>query len=179
MKKYRIILGGRGAECFLHNLTEEKKEMLIEIDIEDNEQKVDNETINEILDVDYWDIADHTIMGVYNDSQNIYISVVDENEKVVWESGVGFKFMVPDDFDWDYRDYYKPNQLMIEHQIKGNFYEYEIELKDDFNPEKITPIFSEVNEVVDLVIGLKYDGKELEVADWGSNDSKGVFFYLT
>lgn len=179
MKKYKIKLSGRGAECYLHNLTESKKEQLLELDIENDESDIDYEQINEILNVDHYDQTDDIITGVYNNPENFHITVMDNSGNTIWESEDSYVFNLPDDLDANYRDHYKDNQLTVQNYIKGDFFEYELEIKEDFNPQKLTPIFTEVNEVVDLITGLRYNGKELEVVEFGDNWSKGVYFHIT
>ena len=60
--KYTIEVNGKGAESFLHKLTEEQYETLQDGGVE--EDQMDHDQISEILGVDFLDTED-IITGIY------------------------------------------------------------------------------------------------------------------
>lgn len=177
MKTYKITLGGLGAELHIHQINEEKKELLKEMDVENNKSKFDLDEINKVLEVENWDYSDETYSGAYDNPSSYFISVEDEQGETIWETNDD-SHLNDADFD-DYISIEKENSLLIEHYVKGNFKEYTLSIPDTFDPEKLTPVVTEVNETVSVITDLKYDNKEMEIFDYGDNWSKGVFFHLS
>lgn len=176
MKKYNLILGGRGAEIFIHNITPEQKEKLKEMDIENKDVSVDWDKLNEVLGHD-WDSSDDMFTGAYDNPTAYHIRVFDENENEVFASDNDF-FMEEGNSDEDYQFVEKENVFVAEHYVKGTFKEYQIEIEGEFDPLKVTPVVVEINEAISVVTDLKYDGKVLENFEWGDDWSKGAFFYI-
>jgi preprotein translocase subunit SecA len=75
--------------------------------------------------------------------------------------------------------YYEEKNLIVEDTCKGQFFKCEFETKEDFDVSKLSPIITEVGEYVNIITGLRYDDKVLEVTDYGDYWSKGFYFYLT
>lgn len=176
MKKINLILGGRGAEIYIHNINDDQKEKLKQMDIESKDAPVDWDKLNEILGTD-WDSTDEMYTGAYDNPTAYYIRAFDENQNEIFESDDDF-FLEEGDSDTDYQFVEKENVLVIEHYIKGTFKEYELEIEEDFDSSKITPVVVEVNEAISVITDLKYDGKELENFEYGDDWSKGAFFYI-
>lgn len=171
-----MLLGGRGAELYIHQINEEQKTKLKEMDIENKDVAVDWDKLNETLGTE-WDFTDDMYTGAYDNPTAYHIRVFDENDNEVFASDDDF-FLEEGDSDTDYEFVEKENILLIEHYMKGTFKEYELEIEGDFDPLKITPVVVEVNEAISLITGLKYDGKEIEDFEYGDDWSKGAFFHI-
>lgn len=177
MKTYKLILSGRGAEIFIHPLNEEQKSKLIEVDITKEDSEVDLDGLSEILEVDSWDYADVTYTGTYHGPDSCHVQLRDENDEQVWMSDWNFNMkQCEEEGSYEFID--TENVLVIEHSVKGTFKEYTLTLEQEFDPSKLTYTMVDVHEYVEVITGLKYDGKELEDYDWGDYWSKGTFFYL-
>lgn len=171
-----MLLGGRGAELYIHQINEEQKTKLKEMDIENKDVAVDWDKLNETLGTE-WDFTDDMYTGAYDNPTAYHIRVFDENDNEVFASDNDF-FLEEGDSDTDYEFVEKENILLIEHYMKGTFKEYELEIEGDFDPLKITPVVVEVNEAISLITGLKYDDKEIEDFEYGDDWSKGAFFHI-
>lgn len=176
MKKYKLYLGGRGAEIYIHSINQEQKEKLQEMKIEEKDVPVDWDKLNEVLGVE-WDYSDDTYTGAYDNPSAYHITVFDDEDKEVFSSDDDF-YMDGSDSEDDYTYVEKDNILVVEHYVKGTFKEYELEVEESFIPEKLTPTVVEINEAISVITGLKYDGKEIENFEYGDDWSKGAFFYI-
>jgi hypothetical protein len=176
MKKYKIYLGGYGAEVYIHNINDEQKSKLKDIDIENTEKEVDWDALNEILNVDSLDYGDVTYTGSDTDSDSLNVRVMDMNNELIWSSDENTEFEPSEDEDYVNKEY--ENILMVVHQMKGEFKSYVIESEEDFNPEKLTPEITEINEAIQIITGLRYDGKKLEVDDWEDSWTKNIVLWL-
>lgn len=174
MKKYRIIVGGRGAECYVHKLNSEKRKNLFEGRVEDDE--MESEQIAEVLGVDYVTDTDESFIGPYNNSEHFMITVIGENEKKVWESPDNHEFKESQqEYKFDDDDV-----LIVEDYIKGEFYSYEIELEKDFDPSKLVPIITEIGNTVEIISDFMYNDVELNgYKEFGDYWSKGITYYLS
>jgi len=177
LKTYKVILGGRGAELCVHSINEEQKQNLKEMDVENDNVIVDIDKLNEVLGVDSWDYSDEIYSGPYDDPSLYYITVLDEEENVVWQSEENF-YMNESESEDDYNFIEKENSLLIEHYVKGTFKEYTLTIEDKFDPEKLTPVIVEINETVSVIRDLKYDNEEMEIDEYGDNWSKGTYFHI-
>jgi hypothetical protein len=69
--------------------------------------------------------------------------------------------------------------LLVEDYQKGNFFNYILEIEDDFDPSLLS---SKVVELLDgrseLITDIKYDGNEME-KDYGDTVSKGFTYILS
>lgn len=176
MKKYKLFLGGRGAEIYIHPISLDQKEKLKGLDIENRDTPVDWDKLNEILQTE-WDYTDETYSGAYDDPSDYHITVLDDNDNEIFSSNDDF-YMEGSDSDEDYIFVEKENVLVIEHYVKGTYKEYELEIDEPFNQLKLTPVVLEINETISLITGLKYDNKEIENFEYGDDWSKGAFFHL-
>jgi hypothetical protein len=172
--KYKISISGRGADMYVHKLNEEQQNVLSEASVDNViKSKMEYEDINEVLGHPA-DESDDVFAGVY---QTDYVIIVrDENDNLVFES----------DEDWDFNpdaEYHheslfeEEGYLIVESYCKGTFFEYELEA-DEFDPDKLEPVIVELNERLELLKGIRYNGEELDF-DWGDYDSRGYYYYLT
>jgi hypothetical protein len=173
MRKYKIIVGGRGGECYIHHIDTNQKVSLLSEGVEDD--KMESEQIAEVLEVDFVTDSDEVYLGPYNDPEVYLITVIDENDNVVWESDNNHKFS---DEEWEYK-YTDADVLIVEDYIKGQFYNYEIELEQDFDPTKLTAIVTEIGERLEVITDLAYSGVELKsYKEIGDYWSKGISYYI-
>lgn len=169
--KYTIEVNGRGGESFIHKISQEQYEQLQDGGVEDD--AMDSDEINEVLGVDFLE-TDDIISGIYNDGESIWITVRDEDGEVVWESD--------DDFDFsEYEDKYYYNDTTYfnaEDYQKGNFFNYVLEIDEDFNPELLSAVLVELLDGrSELITDLKYNGEEM-LKDYGDTTSKGFHYML-
>jgi hypothetical protein len=178
MKKIKLILAGRGSECYVHDINEEQKERLVNGGIEDD--KISLELVCDILGVEWHEENARIYTGASTSPDSFYIAAYDEFNKLIWESDENFEFNDELDTYWDgYEEVeWDPNKLIIHDYIKGNFKEYELKLEEDFDPNKLSTVIQDVGEIIQLIKDLKYDDKELEDYEWGDYWSKGLSFYL-
>jgi hypothetical protein len=170
--KYKIEITGRGVDCYIHKITEEQKNYLIDNDIESNLSSIDE--IADILSID--DVFDTDLVhtGFYNDSENYIIKVTYVDSKKTLEL-IEYYF---DDYDYTskYRD---DNYLIISDQVKGNILNYEIDIEDEFDIGKLKPVVIDLTENLDIITDFTYDGKDLtDNKEYGDYDSKGFSYYL-
>lgn len=173
MKKYKIIVGGKGAECYVHRINTEKKARLLEGRVE--EEKMETQEVAEVLGLDFVTDCDDIFLGPYNNPELYHITVVDENETTIWESETDHQF---EDYQWEYK--FEDDQvLVVEDYSKGIFYEYELELEKDFDSKLLVPITTEIAEKVEIITGLLYDESDLSYyKEYGDYWSKGLTFHI-
>jgi hypothetical protein len=167
--KLTIEIWGKGSEAFLHKITEDQFETLAEGGIEDDE--MDHDEVSEVLQLDTFLDTDDIVSGVYHDS--FTIKVIDENGLVVWES---------DNYEFgEYEEKYLYNDdkyLMIDDYQKGNFFNYQLEIEDDFDPTLLVAETTELLDgVLELITGIKYGDIEMD-KDYGDTISKGFNYSL-
>jgi hypothetical protein len=173
MKKYRIIVSGKGAECYVHRVNTDKRVRLIEGKVE--EDKMESTEVAEILGIDFVTDSDDIFLGPYNDPELYYIIVYDENDSVVWESSDKHEF---EDIQMEFK-FESDEVLIVEDYIKGQFYFYEIELEKDFDSTLLVPIVTEIGERVEIITDLMYNEVELSsYKEFGDYWSKGITYYL-
>jgi len=176
MKKVKLILGGRGSECYVHNITEEQKERLLDAGLEDDNMTI--ELACEILGIDFFEDGATTYTGAYIQPDDFYIAAYDEDNNLIWESNEDFEFN-PEFEDHDFESVEEDGtKLIIEDYIKGTYFEYQLELDEDFDPQKLSAVQLEISEIIQIIKGLKYNGQELEVVEWGDYWSKGFYFHI-
>ncbi len=168
--KYKIVLGGRGSESYVHKLSESQIERIKELDLEDPD--VDN--LSEILEKNDIFDTDDIVFGAYTDSENYLITVYDESDNVVWESPNDHEFE-----DCDFKCVFDTDRvLIIEDYVKGQFYSYELEV-ENFDNNKLIPLITEIGERIEVITDLIYDGHSLsDTKDWLDYWSKGMYYYL-
>ena len=178
MKKIKLVLSGRGAECYVHNITEQQKEKLINAGILDNKMSVDS--ICEMLEIEFFDEKANIYTGAYTNSSDFNISVYNETNDLIWESDENFEFNEEFSDDWwnEVESEEDEIKLIVEDYIKGTFQTYELELSEDFDPSKLSPIMLEISESVEIIAGFKYDGQELNKPELGDFLSKGFSFHI-
>lgn len=169
-------MGGRGAELYLHQINEEQKGKLKEMDVENESVAVDWDRLNEVLGVENFDNTEEVYIGAYPQPSAYHITVFDDKDELVWESDEDF-YMDEGEEEDDYKMVDKEHTLLIEHYVKGNFVEYVLET-EKFDPEKLQTRTVEINETVQVITGLKYDNQELEIDEYGDNWSKNTIFYI-
>lgn len=171
--KYRIVVSGRGGECYIHTLEEEQKIKLHESDVEND--GCEPEVISEVLNkYDVFD-TDNIYLGPYNDPENFIIQVYNENDDLIWESKNDHEF---EDYDYQYL-FETEKSLIVEDYSKGQFYEYELELDEEFDPKSLKPIVSEIGERVEIITDFTYNGTDLSFfKEYGDYWSKGITYYL-
>ncbi len=169
--KYTIEVSGKGAEAFIHKLTQDQYEQFQESGLEDD--AMDTDEINEVLGNDFLE-TDEIITGIYPGSDNIWIKVMDESGDVVWESDEDFEFE-------EYHDEYKFNDTTYfnaEDYQKGNFFNYELETDEDFDPSLLTAVLVELLDGrSELITDIKYNGQDMK-KDYGDTTSKGFSWML-
>jgi hypothetical protein len=173
MKKYKITLSGKGSETFVFPIDESQKKKLKDLNIENFCKDYDE--ISTILNCEYLSDCLNTFLGVYADPELFTITVEDNNNNIIWESSQEF---YPEDNNEEFL-YEDSDVLLIEDYCKGNFFTYELELKDDFNPDLISFNIKEISERIQLITGLTYNKEDIEdYKDFGDNWSKGLNYYL-
>ncbi len=169
--KYTIEVSGKGAEAFIHKVTQDQYEQFQESGLEDD--AMDTDEINEVLGNDFLE-TDEIITGIYPGSDNIWIKVMDESGDVVWESDEDFEFE-------EYHDEYKFNDTTYfnaEDYQKGNFFNYELETDEDFDPSLLTAVLVELLDGrSELITDIKYNGQDMK-KDYGDTTSKGFSWML-
>ena len=169
--KYTIEVNAKGAEAFIHKITQEQYDNFQESGLEDDAMDVDE--INEVLGVDFLE-TEEIITGIYPSSENIWITVTNEAGEVVWESDEDFDFA-------EYKNEYKFNDdlyFSAEDYQKGNFFNYQLETDEEFNPELLSAVLVEILDGrSDLIVDVLYDDKEMK-KDYGDTTSKGFTWML-
>jgi hypothetical protein len=136
MKKYKIVLGGRGADCYIYRLTDEQHEKLKEGNVDKDEMGM--EQILEIINKDFITDSEEIVLGAYFEPDLHHFSVYDENENIIWESNKDWDPEF-DDEDEDYKITYDDENILIcEDLLKGSFFSYVVETEEDFDSNKLT-----------------------------------------
>ena len=177
--KYKIKLGGRGADIWVHDINEEQKKLLKEGSVESDQMEMDD--ISKILNVEMVDESDEIFTGVYDESDAIVIEVKNETGDVIFDSTNEESWYFDDDTMMDNDNYDSvhegDNKFFVESYSKGNFFEFELEC-EEFNPTKLSPQLVEIGERFQLITGLYYDGKELE-KEFDDYWGKGYYYHLS
>lgn len=184
MNKYKVILGGRGSESFIYKVNEEQKKALIDGDVVGD--KMDPEDIYKILGVDFYTEAETVYSGPYLYGETDYVvEVYNDKNELIWDSyeaaksGWKWNYDLTEENDDAYESVAEGDDIfIIEDYCKGNFFEYELEIEDEFNPSLLSPKTSEINERYDLITGLFYNNNLLELYEHGDTWSKGFYYHL-
>lgn len=179
--KYKIKLGGRGADIWVHEITEEQKTILKEGNVEQDKMEMDD--IAKVLNKEMVDDSDIIYTGVYDEASDMVIEVYDENGDLVFDSTEnGDSWYFDEDMMMDndnYESVYEEgNFFFVESYSKGNFFEFELEC-EEFNPKLLTPELLEINDRWQLITGLYYDGKKIEYPEFGDYWGKGYYYHLS
>ena len=171
--KYRILVSGKGSECYVHKISPETKAILLERKVENDE--MDAEEIAEVLGLHFVTDSDDIVMGPYNDPENYFIQVLDENDKKIWESDNDHEF---EDYQFNFL-FEDETILTVDDYIKGTFFTYELELEKDFDHKKLIPIVSEISGEISLITDLMYEDIDLrDYKEFGDYWSKGLTYSL-
>ena len=171
--KYRILVSGKGSECYVHKISPEIKSILLERKVENDE--MDAEEIAEVLGIHFVTDSDDIVMGPYNDPENYFIQVLDENDKKIWESDNDHEF---EDYQFNFL-FEDETILTVDDYIKGTFFTYELELEKDFDHKKLIPIVSEISGEISLITDLMYEDIDLrDYKEFGDYWSKGLTYSL-
>ena len=176
MNTYKILFGGRGAEFYIHEITEEQRQKLIDLGIEDPKNNFDYEKIPEILGKE-WTDTDEIYFGSYPGPEDYYITVLNDKGEEIWASDLGF-YMNEGSEEDDLLFLDKNSHLMVEDYVKGTFKEYILDTEEEFNPELLEFKSVEINESFQVFTDLKYDGKDLELDEFGDTRSNGTYFHI-
>ena len=171
--KYRILVSGKGSECYVHKISPETKAILLERKVDNDE--MDAEEIAEVLGLHFVTDSDDIVMGPYNDPENYLIKVIDENDKVIWESDNDHEFV-----DYQFNFLFEDESILaVDDYTKGLFYTYELELEKDFDYKKLIPIVSEVSGEISVITDLMYEDIDLrDYKEYGDYWSKGITYSL-
>ena len=171
--RYKVVVNGRGAECYVHLLEDEQRQKLHESDVEND--NCEPEVISEIVNKNDIFDTDDIFLGPFNDPENFIIQVYNENDDLIWESKNNHEF---EDHDFEYL-FENDKSLIVEDYTKGQFYFYEIELDEEFDPKKLKPVVSEIGERVEIITDFTYNGTDLSFfKEYGDYWSKGLTYYL-
>jgi hypothetical protein len=166
--KYILNISGRGADHFLHKLNSDQYDKLSEIDLED----IEHDQVSEILEIDSILETDHIITGAFTNPESVYIKVENESGEITWETDdvteIGFDHRQLE-LDSDY--------LVVQDYMKGDFQQFEI-YTENFDPEKLELIITEIGYQLECITRIKYDGQEIESCDLGDTSSKGIYYFI-
>jgi hypothetical protein len=172
--KYKIIVSGRGSECYVHSIDENQKSKFSEMGIDNSYGE--HEIISEILDKNDIFDTDNIFLGPYNYPENYIIEVFNENNVKVWSSDINHEFK-DDEYEFITG---KGNYLIVDDYTKGEFFNYEIDLEEDFDSDKLKPVITEVIDGLELITKIQYAETDLEVfKEYGDYWSKGITYHLS
>jgi hypothetical protein len=172
MSKFTISLHGRGAEINVHSITEEQKEKLEHLDL-------DNCILEDVSDVlemeDEFSLvgSDEVYIGAYPEHSRI--TVFDESEEVVFSDEVQnltFNELISE--STSYNEIYQKNKFYVNDHIKGTFF-YTIIEDTSFDINNLELHFTDI-EGMELVTSIKYKNSELDFGDYWS---KGIVYFLS
>lgn len=180
--KYKIVLGGRGADIYIHKINKEQHKLLKEGQVEVNQMEY--EEIAKVLNSEEVDITDDIYTGLYwgSSAEDFQIEVFDETDKIVFDSLSTEKWYFDENILMEYENYDSVFDediplLIVESYSKGTFFNFELET-EDFDPKKLSPVITEINERFELITGLCYEGVELNY-EFGDYWGKGYYYHLT
>lgn len=172
MSKFTISLHGRGAEINVHNITEEQREKLEHLDL-------DNCILEDVADILEFDDefglieSDEIYIGAY--PEHCRITVFDESQEIVYTDEVEnltFNELISE--STSYKEVYQKNKLYVNDYIKGTFFELVVE-DDSFDPKNLEMHFTDI-EGSEMVTSIKYKNSELDFGDYWS---KGIVYFLS
>jgi hypothetical protein len=172
MQKFTISLHGRGSEIYAHDITEEQREKLEHLNLD--ECIVDD--VANILDFD----SPHKIfeskevyVGVYQ--ENSQITVMDELEEEIF-SELCEKVIMSESISDDTEEtvIYDKLKLYVNDNIKGNIFLLEIE-DETFDLKKLKFHYTKLGKL-NLITGITYNSKK---NDFDFYWSKGVNYFLS
>ena len=152
MSKFTISLHGRGAEINVHNITEEQREKLEHLDL-------DNcifEDVSDVLDMeDEFSLvgSDEVYIGSYPEHSRI--TVFDEEREIVFSEEIEnltLNELISESSS--IKEVYQKNKLYVNDNIKGTFFELVVE-EDSFDVKNLELHFSDI-EGSELITSIKY-----------------------
>ena len=172
MSKFTISLHGRGAEINVHNITEEQREKLEHLDL-------DNcifEDVSDVLDMeDEFSLvgSDEVYIGSYPEHSRI--TVFDEEREIVFSEEIEnltLNELISESSS--IKEVYQKNKLYVNDNIKGTFFELVVE-EDSFDVKNLEIHFSDI-EGSELITSIKYKDSEFDFGDYWS---KGIVYFLS
>jgi hypothetical protein len=177
-KNFTIILGGSGLDIYIHRISDEQAEKLRELG---ELTGTVHDEIMKILGKDMPDETEETYVGPFCSPEELSIMIMDDDDEIVYESDGDFEFGDIHDEDNDIKDIeINENTLIITDRVKGNFYSFSLQIEDDVDVTKFSPIITDIGgegDFGELVTGLRYDGVELAF-EYDDYWSKGLSYYL-
>jgi len=172
MPKFTISLHGRGAEINVHNITDEQKEKLEHLDL-DNCILEDVSSILEMEDEFGLIESDEIYIGAYPEHSRI--TVFDESQEIIFSEEVEkltLNELISESSSVN--EIYQKNKLYVNDNIKGTFFELVLE-EDSFDIKTLELHFTEI-EGSELITSIKYKDSELDFGDYWS---KGIVYFLS
>jgi hypothetical protein len=171
--RYKVVVSGRGAECYVHLLEDEQRQKLFESEVENGD--CEPEVISEIVNKNDIFETDDIFLGPFNNPEHFMILVYNENDDLIWESKNDHEF---EDYDFEYI-FEDDKSLIIEDYTKGQFFQYDIELDEEFDSKKLKPIVTEIGDRVEIITNFTYNETDLSFfKEYGDYWSKGLTYYL-
>jgi hypothetical protein len=172
MQKFTISLHGRGAEINVHSITEEQREKLEHLDLdncifEDVTHILEMENEFSLIE------SDEIYVGAYPEHSRI--TVFDEDREIVFSEEVEnltFNEIISESSSID--EIYQKNKLYVNDNIKGTFFELVVE-EDSFDVKNLELNFSDI-EGSELITSIKYKDSEVDFGDYWS---KGIVYFLS
>ena len=187
--KYKISFEGWGAEIIIGSCSENMfrhfKDNNLDVsdhlfgNMEDELSEEIHEGITE--ETKYENDKFYHNSGPYlNDT--VTIIVTDENEKDVYESKINnfdkSDFSIECDKEVDLIDFDADYILMGREESKGFQAEYILEIDDEFDPELLIIIHDCIDEDIDIITRVEYDGIPLESTGELSTTGKGGEWFI-
>jgi hypothetical protein len=172
MSKFTISLHGRGAEINVHNITEEQREKLEHLDL-DNCIFEDVSNVLEMEDEFSLVGSDEVYIGSYPEHSRI--TVFDEEREIVFSEEIEnltLNELISESSS--IKEVYQKNKLYVNDNIKGTFFELVVE-EDSFDVKNLELHFSDI-EGSELITSIKYKDSELDFGDYWS---KGIVYFLS
>ena len=173
MSKFTISLGGRGSEVSVHNITEEQKEKLEHLNLDECAM----EDVSHILNFDdelSLIESDEIYIGAY--PEHSQITVFDDNNEIIFNEDI--EKLIFEEMISDYtqgKEIYQPLKLYVNDYIKGTFFTLDIDGTELFDIKKLELTYTDI-EGMDIITSFKYNGIESEFGDYWS---KGLTYFLS
>ena len=180
--KYKITLGGRGADIWVHRINEEQHKLLKEGEVE--KDKIEMDDIAKILNKEMVDESDEVYTGVYDGgSTDVVVQVFNESDEMIFDSLADEDWSFDDETRSEYENYESFAEedgpmLFVESYSKGTFFTFEVETDEEFDESKISPMITEIGERFELITGICYKGEVLE-KEFDDYWGKGYYYHLT
>lgn len=173
MHSYTILLTGRGSEFYTHHITNDQREKLEHLNL--NECSL--EDVADILEMPNFDDllnTEKTFLGSV--PENSEITVFDgENQTVYKENIQDILFQELHHPESKMDDLYQQEILYVDDNIKGTFFEISFQDEEEFDISKLKINITDI-EGNDYITSIEYKNKE---GEFGSFWSKGVHFFLS